>query len=508
MINIYNSNIIKYTSSAIDAINSGWISNHGIYVEKATNKLKEILNAKNIILMANGTCATHCLFLGLKYKYPNIKKIYVPNNCYVAAWNCLLMEYDKSYIEVLQMDINTWNIKTDEQYINTLDIGAAVLIVHNLGNIINVPRLKQLRPDLIFIEDNCEGLFGKYDNIYSGTYEETLCSSISFYGNKIITTGEGGAFITNDDELFNYIKKVYSQGISDIRYLHDTHAYNYRMTNIQAAFLYDQLNDLNNILDNKKKIFNAYEKLLEPLITKNKIKLFIKEENTQNANWIFSLRIINNTKTKDELYSFFKNNNIDSRPFFYPISSHKHLSDINFEDDIAYILNNEVIMIPSSPNITYLEQLEVVDTISKYIFFLNTNLTIHHIDNTNDYLLKKFIPKIDNKYFRYFNTRPYTIYMCHKLTLVICDNEEPVGYAHIDNTGIYWLGICILNSYTNKGIGKKLIDYILSHNKIINIGSIRLTVDNNNLVAKNLYKSFGFEEIYISTTYTEMIKNI
>lgn len=236
MIYIYNPDIKKYSYSAQNAINSGWISNHGEYIQKSTEKLKELIGVKHVILMSNGTCSTHCLFISLKYMYPSIQKIYIPNNCYVAAWNCALMEYNKINLEVMQMDINTWNIKTDEEYIKSLEANSAILIVHNIGNIINVPRLKRIRPDIIFIEDNCEGFTGKYENIYSGTSDSSLCSSISFYGNKIITTGEGGAFLTNDDNVYNYISKVYSQGMSEIRYLHNVHAYNYRMTNIQAAF--------------------------------------------------------------------------------------------------------------------------------------------------------------------------------------------------------------------------------------------------------------------------------
>ena len=369
MISIYEPEIKKYSTSAISAINSGWISNHGEYINKTNKKLQEILNIKYSILMANGTCATHCLFLSLKFKYPEIKKIYIPNNCYVAAWNSLFTEYSKNMIEVMKMDLYKWNISTEEEYIKSLDKNSAMLIVHNLGNIINVPRLKKLRPDIIFVEDNCEGLFGKYENIYSGTSEGTLCTSISFYGNKIITSGEGGAFLTNDETVYNYILKAYSQGLSSERYLHDTHAFNYRMTNVQAAFLYDQLNDIQSILDNKRKIFENYEKLLEPLINEGLIKIFKKEDNTKSADWIFSLRLVDNIKSKKEVFDFFKENNIDTRPFFFPINSHKHLEDIQFNDDIPYILNNEIIMIPSSPNITYETQEYIVEYIKKYIFF-------------------------------------------------------------------------------------------------------------------------------------------
>lgn len=366
MINIYEPEINKYKRTAISAIESGWISNHGIFIEKSSEKLKEILNIKYSILMANGTCATHCLFLSLKYKYPNINTIYVPNNCYVAAWNSLLMEYPKDVINVMKMDINTWNICVDKEYIESLKPNSAVLIVHNLGNIINVPRLKRLRHDIIFVEDNCEGFTGKYENIYSGTSESSLCSSISFYGNKIITTGEGGAFLTNDDDVYNYILKVYSQGMSSTRYLHDTHAYNYRMTNIEAAFLFDQLNDYENIITNKKTIFYNYKILLSSLIQENKISLFKQEDDTESACWIYAIRIINNTKSIIETSNFLKKYNIDIRPFFYPINKHEHLKDISFNDDIPDILNREIIMIPSSPSITLEQQMYIVSTIEKF----------------------------------------------------------------------------------------------------------------------------------------------
>jgi dTDP-4-amino-4,6-dideoxygalactose transaminase len=112
MLNIYEPNIDKYKESTINAIKEGWISNHGKFVELANNKLKEIIKSKYSILMANGTCATHCLFLALKFKYPNINKIYVPNNCYIAPWNTLLMVYSIKQIEVMKMNIDTWNIDT------------------------------------------------------------------------------------------------------------------------------------------------------------------------------------------------------------------------------------------------------------------------------------------------------------------------------------------------------------------------------------------------------------
>ena len=506
MINIYQPNIKKYSESAINAIKEGWISNHGKFVELANIKLKEITKSKYSILMSNGTCTTHCLFLALKFKYPNITKIYVPNNCYIAAWNSVLMVYNIDQIEVMNMDIHTWNVNIDEEYINTLEKNTAVLIVHNLGNIINVPRLKRIRPDLIFVEDNCEGMFGKYEDTFSGMSESSLCSSCSFYGNKIITTGEGGAFFTQDEEVYNYIKSVYSQGMSQTRYLHNVHAYNYRMTNIEAGFLYDQLNDAENILENKYKIFQNYDHLFKNLVELGKINLIKHEENTIHSPWIYALRIVDNTKTIEETCDFFKNNNIEIRPFFYPINAHEHLKMVENNDENSNIMNKEIIMIPSSPKITYEEQKQVTDVIYKYIFLMK-DIKIYEINETNkNEIYNDFLCKINNDNFRYFNNRSINCLNNHIITIVLYDtiNNKYIGYIHIDHEEKYWLGIYIDNKYQQQKLGSLLLNYVLNNSKIIGVDKINLTFYVNNNIAINLYKKNNFKIIKTLETYYEM----
>ena len=98
MIPIYKPYLSKYKESVKNAIDSEWISNHGVYVKLAADELSKIIGAKHVILMNNGTSATHCLFLSLKYKYPNINKIYIPNNVFISPWNCGLHEYDEDKI--------------------------------------------------------------------------------------------------------------------------------------------------------------------------------------------------------------------------------------------------------------------------------------------------------------------------------------------------------------------------------------------------------------------------
>ena len=292
--------------------------------------------------------------------------------------------------------------------------------------------------------------------------------------------------------------------MSSIRYLHDTHAYNYRMTNIQGAFLYDQLNDFDSIINNKRQIFNNYKNLLSSLIDTNKIDIFKEEDNIVSANWIFSIRLINNNKTIQETIEYFKKFNLDIRPFFYPINKHEHLKDIQFDDNISYILNNEIIMIPSSPLITYDTQKYVVNIVTNFV----NEIDIIEINDSNIHLLLEFLSNSLPSSFRYFQTRTIDTIKNHVLTLLLVKDGIPIGYSHIDydiHSDRYWFGICILPCYHNQGYGNFMMNYILSDSKIKQINNIYLTFDNDNIYAIKLYIKHNFNEINKNELLTTML---
>ena len=348
MIPIYSPRV--YSDSAEKALKSGWISSQGEYIELATRTLKELFGVPYVVLMNNGTSATHMLIQSLKFKHPDLTKIYVPNSVFVAVWNTVLYEYPREILEVLDTDPTTLNIRTDESYIKSLATGSAVIIVHNIGNIVNVPRLKLLRPDLIFVEDNCEGMFGQYEGIFSGTSEASLCSAVSFFANKTITSGEGGAFFTHDKELYKFIYKTIHHGATSTRYVYDVLGRNYRMTNIQAALLYDQLTHVNTIRNDKHAIFSGYKKLLGQLVVIPRT-----EERTSPSEWMFVCGLKN--IQYEGLEEYMKSYGIDIRPFFYDISVHTHLKGIQSQQ----ILTNDItyFMLPSFPDLP-LEKVEYI----------------------------------------------------------------------------------------------------------------------------------------------------
>ena len=257
MIHIYETYKLNNSKKYLLAcIGSNWISWSGDYVKKCEKELENILNIKHVLLINNGTSGCHCLAKSIKWKNPNCNKIYVPNHCYIAAYNMLLTEFQENQIEILEIDEETWNMKIN---INDLEQNSAIFLVHNLGNIYPIKKILQNRPDIIIVEDNCEGFMGKYDNNkFSGTL--SLASCVSFFSNKHITCAEGGAFMTNDTKLYEYIKKLTRQGQTQERYIHDILGYNYRLSNINAALLYSQIELLSEILEKKKKIRDLYQK--------------------------------------------------------------------------------------------------------------------------------------------------------------------------------------------------------------------------------------------------------
>ena len=185
---------------------------------------------------------------------------------------------------------------------------------------------------------------------------ESLSSSVSFFGNKTLTSGEGGAFFTDDEDIFKYINSVKSQGITNEKFIFDKLGYNYRMTNIQAAILYGQLKYKDEILENKQRIFDKYR---EELKNVENIIFQKSEDNTISANWMFSIRINNYSKKqlKDlELYLY--QNDIETRPMFPDINSHKHLKT-NKDYEISTLLFNQIIMLPSYPTLTN-NQIELI----------------------------------------------------------------------------------------------------------------------------------------------------
>lgn len=353
-------------SYAHDALDSGWLS-QGPYLIKAREMLSEIWGTENIILTNSGTAANHMIARTTRLKYPWRSNLIVPNNVYVAAWNPFLLEG----FNLLPVDADpvTWNMDVRKFQEHRTNI---ILAVHNLGNVIDVPSFKLLYPNTPVIEDNCEGFGGMYGQLVgpmkpTGTASESF--SVSFYGNKNITTGEGGAFVTYDDDVFTYAHAFHGQGQSPRKFIHNLPGYNYRMNNVQAAILCGQLEILEDVLEMKQAVFDYYKGKFKNM---GGVDFQHQQYGTQSANWMFGLRLLGN-RSYIEIEKFFSEAGIETRPMFYPIQYHKHLHHktshriSKCKIDVAQRLSNEVVILPSFPEITTVQQDFIINKVEEYV---------------------------------------------------------------------------------------------------------------------------------------------
>ena len=345
---------------AHDAIDSGWLSSIGPYKQKTTEWLQNYLGVKHVLLTGNGTEACHLTAKALQLRYPERHNLIIPNNVYVAAWNAFL--YDPGFLlGPIDANYDTWNFdwkKYTEKHESRINHwSAAIVVVHNLGNIVNVPEIQRTFPEIPVIEDACETFGGEYEGMKAGT--AALCASLSFFGNKTVTSGEGGAFITNDDEIYDAALRWHGQGMSDRRYVHDRLGYNYRMTNVQAAILYGQLELLPEIMEKKNHIWQYYQNNIKAVT-------FQKEEpNTKHAHWMFGVCVSGN-KSYEDVKVFFDAAEIETRPMFYPITEHKYLEKIRADVRISEQLAKECFMIPCYPLLTDEELKYIAGKVNEY----------------------------------------------------------------------------------------------------------------------------------------------
>lgn len=334
----------KSIEYAKDAIESGWISSIGEYLERATKELVKKTGYKYAILVNNGTSATHLCSRVLKKWHPEIRRIFLPSACYIAAYNSLLYDNNEWALQPVDIDVETWNMT-----IPNCEYGDAIMAVHNLGNIISLKNA-----NCPVIEDSCETLLA------ISKQKKSLCASISFFGNKNITSGEGGAVLTDDEDIFKYVSKLKGQGQTEKRYIHDELGYNYRMTNIQAALLLGQLEKWDTIYNLKQDLFVKYNEAFSKYenIIPQKVEL-------DHSRWMYGVRIIG-SKSYEENKRLFDSYGIETRPMFYSFKSHKHLDFLQSTPNEIYEnalnLHDEIVILPSYPELTNEEINLITDT--------------------------------------------------------------------------------------------------------------------------------------------------
>jgi len=331
---------------AHQALESGWVSSLGEYTERAEAILAERLGVRHAILVSSGTAAGHLMSRCIRRFHPHINRFIVPNNVFVAAWNALLYEWPLSALVPVDAHSETWNADLDAGLRDEPGPETCILAVHNLGNTINVPALRRRFPRTLVCEDACESVFGTYEGQPAGS--AGWMSSISFFSNKNISCGEGGAVCTNDDDAAKHVRLMKGQGQGSTRYLHTELGFNYRMTNVQAGLLLGQLELWDEIRARKQKLFQAYARRL---VGNPHVILQSREPLTEHSDWMFGIRI-RGLQGQQLATTQFRYAGVETRPMFFPIHHHMHLRSVGGEHPVAELLHRECVILPSWPGLT------------------------------------------------------------------------------------------------------------------------------------------------------------
>ena len=224
----------------------------------------------------------------------------------------------------------------------------AILAVHLYGHPCDMDSLIAIKEEfnLFLIEDCAESLGAKYRNRLAGTFGDI--STFSFYGNKTITTGEGGLVITNDETLYDRVIHYKGQGLAKHReYWHDVVGYNYRMSNLCAAIGLAQIERFNELFDKKIQISKWYKSNLS-----NSDYVFHPEsEDVLHSYWMCTI-LTKQPSDRDPLRTHLSANGIETRPAFYPIHTMPMYSSKYERHLVAEDLGWRGINLPSYPDLS------------------------------------------------------------------------------------------------------------------------------------------------------------
>ena len=333
-------------SNVIESVKSGWISSKGSFISEFENKFSSYMGKKFSIATSNGTTALHLAVSALGIRPGD--EVIVPDFTFVSPVNAVLYEHAKPVL--VDVEKNLWGIDPDLIEKKITKKTKAIIAVHIYGNSAKIDEIRDIAEDhnLFLIEDCAESIGAKYNGKKVGT--RGIISCFSFYGNKIITTGEGGMCLTEDDNINNRIRILRDHGMSqNRRYWHEIVGYNYRMTNLQAAIGVAQLSKIHTIIAKKKQIAKRYTEMLP-----SQIDVQSNDEMSDGVFWLFSI-LANNIKDKNRMVKVLNNAGVETRNFFYPVHIMPPYRELNFnpkEMKISSKISNHGINLPSYPEIT------------------------------------------------------------------------------------------------------------------------------------------------------------
>ena len=362
----FEGNESKYVN---DALSQGWVSTGGAYIRKLEERMSDFLHTEQTAACQSGTAALHLSLIECGVQPGDL--VIVPTLTFIAAVNPVKYQFaDPVFMDCddsLCMDPNKLEQFCREECEQTVDglvhrnTGRrvkALIVVHVFGNLADLEAIMCIADTygLFVIEDATEALGtkyveGKYADKYAGTIGDF--GAFSFNGNKIITTGGGGAVTARKAENVEHMRYLSTQAKDDPHnYIHHEVGYNYRMTNLQAALGVAQMEELPEFIRRKQQHYKLYQELFEEFSLG---KLLPFREGTSANKWFYSLDI-EIEKLEGDLYDLIgrlQEKGIQTRPIWGLIHEQKpYQQAITYQMEQAQHYSKRILNLPCSTQIT------------------------------------------------------------------------------------------------------------------------------------------------------------
>lgn len=348
-----------------ECIVSGWVSSGGAFVTEFEELVSKQCSRKHAIACSSGTSALHLALLAMGVKDGD--EVIVPTLSFIASANAIT--YTGAKPVFVDSEMESWNIDPLKIEEAITPKTKAIMPVHLYGHPAQMDEINTIahQHNLLVVEDGAEAQGAFYKERPVGSLGHV--ATFSFFGNKVITTGEGGMIVTDDDEIASKARILRDHGMSpQKRYWHTELGFNYRMTNLQAAVGVAQMRKFDWIVKKKKNIADWY---ISNLSGCNGLVLPPNLSWADNVFWLFTILIdeekfgVSVCKLAEDL----KSNGIDTRPVFYPIHTQPIYAN-NHEKGFpcAERLNRMGLSLPSSPDLTsddVINACEIIKTLSK-----------------------------------------------------------------------------------------------------------------------------------------------
>ncbi len=354
----------REVSYAADAARNGWAEHCYDYIYKFRDLLKDYLGVKHVIPTSSCTGALHMGLAALGIGAGD--EVILPDITWIAsAAPVTYLGAKPVFVDVLE---DSWCIDPAKIEAAITPKTKAIIVVHLYGNLCDMDAIMALgkKHNLPVIEDAAEALGSVYKGKKAGAIGDM--ATFSFHGTKTVTTGEGGALIVQSDALFDKVSILESHGRDPKvpkQFWCEQVGFKYKMSNVAAAIGTAQMERIDELVNRKREIFKSYKEQLGCI---NGLCFNPEPEGTYNSYWMSTVVFAppHIPFVREDLLEDFKNNNIDARVFFYPVSMMPPF-ETQEQNKVSYGLYNRGINLPSYHDLTEDDISRVCGVIKDYL---------------------------------------------------------------------------------------------------------------------------------------------